>query len=167
MTLAQQLGIELPANCCFDCAEMLFIRTNQEAVNFAMSRLLRNHLIYEAQKQKMRYFFELIALAISLLILTINYHMSKKAEKGFFSEATLFLFSFMLLGIIFFFHATDFVFLYLAMELISLALYTLVASDKSSLKSVEAGLKYFILGSFSSLIYLLGCYFIIWVLWHC
>jgi NADH:ubiquinone oxidoreductase subunit 2 (subunit N) len=46
--------------------------------------------------------------------------------------------------------------LYLAIEMQSLCLYVLAASKKDSSFSTEAGLKYFILGSFSSALLLFG-----------
>jgi len=101
-------------------------------------------------------FFEMLVLCITLVIIILNYVMHQRGEKGFFSEAVLFIFALSVLGIFFFLLATDFIFLYLSIELISLSLYVLVASEKVNLKSVEAGLKYFVVGSFTSLIYLLG-----------
>jgi NADH-quinone oxidoreductase subunit N len=52
--------------------------------------------------------------------------------------------------------AADLLLLYLALELTALALYVLVALRRSSLRSTEAGLKYFLLGAFSSALLLLG-----------
>lgn len=46
--------------------------------------------------------------------------------------------------------------LFLGIEIISIPLYILTASDKSNLKSVEASLKYFLMGSFSTGIMLMG-----------
>ena len=47
--------------------------------------------------------------------------------------------------------------IYLGLELQSLSLYILATINKNSLKSSEAGLKYFVLGSLSSGILLYGC----------
>jgi len=60
------------------------------------------------------------------------------------------------LGLIFLVSAYDLLSLYLAIELQSLCLYVLAASKKDSSFSTEAGLKYFILGSFSSALLLFG-----------
>jgi NADH-quinone oxidoreductase subunit N len=46
--------------------------------------------------------------------------------------------------------------LFLGVEIISIPLYVLAASDKRNLKSNEAGLKYFLMGAFSTGILLLG-----------
>lgn len=60
------------------------------------------------------------------------------------------------LGLLFLSSAYDLISLYLAIEVQSLCLYVLAASKKNSSFSLEAGLKYFILGSFSSALFLFG-----------
>ena len=45
---------------------------------------------------------------------------------------------------------------YLGLELFSLSLYILIATNRNDNKSIEASLKYFILGAISSGIYLFG-----------
>jgi|TARA_B110000444_G_scaffold250497_1_gene277016 proton-translocating NADH-quinone oxidoreductase chain N len=51
----------------------------------------------------------------------------------------------------------DFISMYLAIEMQSLCFYVLAASKRNSEFSTEAGLKYFLLGAFSSGILLFGC----------
>lgn len=65
------------------------------------------------------------------------------------------------LGTLLLLESKDFLIFYLSLELSSFVLYLLVASRKENSYSTEAGLKYFILGSLSSIILLLGislCY---------
>ena len=50
--------------------------------------------------------------------------------------------------------------LFLGIEIISIPLYILAAGDKNSLKSNEAGLKYFLMGAFSTGLMLLGIAFL-------
>jgi NADH-quinone oxidoreductase subunit N len=52
--------------------------------------------------------------------------------------------------------ATDLIALYLGLELMSLSLYVIAAIDRDSVKSTEAGLKYFVLGALSSGMLLYG-----------
>src|SRR6266852_5052494 len=52
--------------------------------------------------------------------------------------------------------ATDLIALYLGLELMSLALYVVAASNRDSVRSTEAGLKYFVLGALSSGMLLYG-----------
>jgi len=61
-----------------------------------------------------------------------------------------------ILGLFFLASSYDLISLYLALEMQSLCLYVLAASRKNSSFSTEAGLKYFILGSFSSALFLFG-----------
>ena len=63
---------------------------------------------------------------------------------------------FAVLGIFLLCSANDLITAYLAIELQSLAFYILAAFKKNSTYSVEAGLKYFILGAFSSGLFLFG-----------
>lgn len=53
--------------------------------------------------------------------------------------------------------AGDLIALYLGLELMSLSLYVVAASNRDSIKSTEAGLKYFVLGALSSGMLLYGC----------
>src|SRR5438874_12931625 len=52
--------------------------------------------------------------------------------------------------------AADLIALYLRLELMSLALYVVAAIDRDSVRSTEAGLKYFVLGALSSGMLLYG-----------
>lgn len=60
------------------------------------------------------------------------------------------------LGILLMISANDLISLYLALELQSLALYVVAAINRDSLRSTEAGLKYFVLGALSSGMLLYG-----------
>src|SRR5258708_9904 len=53
--------------------------------------------------------------------------------------------------------AGDVIAIYLGLELMSLALYVVAASNRDSVQSTEAGLKYFVLGALSSGMLLYGC----------
>jgi len=63
---------------------------------------------------------------------------------------------FSLLGLLLLCSSNDLITAYLSIELQSLSFYVLAASRKNSTFSVDAGLKYFILGSFSSSLFLFG-----------
>ena len=52
--------------------------------------------------------------------------------------------------------ANDLIVVFLALEILSIALYVLAAFDRRRLESGEAGLKYFVLGAFSSAVMLYG-----------
>jgi len=64
------------------------------------------------------------------------------------------------IGMLFMVSAASFIALYLGFELQSLSLYVLAAFNRDSLRSSEAGLKYFVLGALSSGMMLYGISFI-------
>jgi NADH-quinone oxidoreductase subunit N len=57
-------------------------------------------------------------------------------------------------------NATNFFIIFILLELLSLCLYVLAAFNRRKLYSIEAGIKYFILGSFSSSLILIGIIFL-------
>lgn len=61
------------------------------------------------------------------------------------------------LGMMIIISSHDFIAMYLGLELQSLALYVLASFDRRSVRSSEAGIKYFLLGALSSGILLYGC----------
>jgi len=73
---------------------------------------------------------------------------------NYFEYSILILFA--LLGIFFICSSNDLITAYLSIELQSLSFYLMAAIKKDSAFSVDAGLKYFILGAFSSSLFLFG-----------
>lgn len=63
---------------------------------------------------------------------------------------------FAILGLVLLCSCNDFITMFLSLELQSLSFYTLAALKKRSSYSVESGLKYFVVGSFASGIFLFG-----------
>lgn len=63
-------------------------------------------------------------------------------------------------GMLFFVSSNSLLSLYISLELMSLPIYILSASDRNNSISTEAGLKYFILGAVASGIFLMGITFI-------
>ena len=81
--------------------------------------------------------------------------MRKSSKLNAFEYMILILFS--TASMLFMISSFDFISMYLTVELQSLCFYVLAASRRNSEFSTEAGLKYFILGAFSSGILLFGC----------
>lgn len=88
-----------------------------------------------------------------VLFLSNNYLKFEQILKSFEYFLILLL---SVLGMFFLVSSNDFLSLYLSVEFQSLALYVLAAFKQNSLFSIEAGLKYFILGTFSSGLLLFG-----------
>lgn len=96
----------------------------------------------------------LICFGIITMFFSINSIKTNKEENSGFEQPLFFLLA--ISGMLVMLEASDFISFYLAFELQSFVLYILAGSDRQSKKSTEAGLKYFILGSFSSACMLFG-----------
>jgi NADH-quinone oxidoreductase subunit N len=86
------------------------------------------------------------------LLLSLDYLTLERQQK--FEYGTLVLLA--TLGMLMLISASDLIALYLGLELMSLPLYVIAASNRESAKSTEAGLKYFVLGALSSGMLLYG-----------
>jgi NADH-quinone oxidoreductase subunit N len=99
-------------------------------------------------------FLKILALtgSAAAILMSIDYDRREKQER--FEYSVLILLS--TLGMMMLISAADLIALYLGLELMSLPLYVVAASHRSSLRSTEAGLKYFVLGALSSGMLLYG-----------
>lgn len=96
----------------------------------------------------------LILLGAALaIILSIGYLEREKA--GRFEYPILILFA--TLGMLLMVSANDLLMLYMGLEMQSLALYVIASIRRDTLRSTEAGIKYFVLGALSSGMLLYGC----------
>jgi NADH-quinone oxidoreductase subunit N len=93
----------------------------------------------------------LAATAMSLLV-AIGYLRREQLEVA--EYVSLMLFSAM--GMLVMTTANDLIVVFLALEILSIPLYVLAAFHRRRLSSQEAGIKYFVLGAFSSAIFLYG-----------
>jgi NADH-quinone oxidoreductase subunit N len=99
-------------------------------------------------------FVKLVLLAGSGLSLLMSWDYLRRENLAKFEYPVLILFA--TLGMMLMVSATDFLSLYVGLELQSLALYVLAAFKRDDLKSSESGLKYFVLGALSSGLILYG-----------
>jgi NADH-quinone oxidoreductase subunit N len=99
-------------------------------------------------------FLKVLALlgAAGAMLLSLDYLEQEKQQK--FEYGPLVVLS--TLGMCVLISANDLIALYLGLELMSLALYVIAASDRDNVRSTEAGLKYFVLGALSSGMLLYG-----------
>ena len=95
----------------------------------------------------------LIAGSLLAIMMSSNYNEQERISR--FEYPILILFA--TLGMFMMVSANDLIALYVGMELQSLSLYVLAAFRRDSLRSSEAGLKYFVLGALSSGMLLYGC----------
>ena len=87
------------------------------------------------------------------LILGLGFIRREKMERIEYPVLLLFA----TLGMMMMISANDLISLYMGLELQSLALYVVAAFQRDSLRSTEAGLKYFVLGALASGMLLYGC----------
>jgi NADH-quinone oxidoreductase subunit N len=99
-------------------------------------------------------FLKLLTLAGSAgaLLLSLDYLTDEKLQKFEFGVLVLLA----TLGMLLLISASDLIALYLGLEMMSLPLYVVAASNRDSSRSTEAGLKYFVLGALSSGMLLYG-----------
>ncbi len=99
-------------------------------------------------------FMKLLVLGGSILVLVMS--MGDLARANLLSSEFAVLLLLSVLGMMLMISAGSLISLYLGLELQSLALYVLAAIDRGQVRSSEAGLKYFVLGSLSSGMLLYG-----------
>ena len=100
------------------------------------------------------FFFKFIILFGSLVIVCISYNYLKDLD--LITPEFFFLILFSLVGILILISSKNIISMYLGLELQSICLYVLAAYKKTDLRSSESGIKYFVMGAFSSAILLYG-----------
>lgn len=99
-------------------------------------------------------FLKILSLTGSAVTLLLSIEFLEHESRRIFEYAILVMLS--TVGMMVLISAGDLITLYLGLELMSLALYVVAASDRDNAKSTEAGLKYFVLGALSSGMLLYG-----------
>jgi len=99
-------------------------------------------------------YLKILALIGSAVTLIMSAEILAEPSRRMFEYAVLVLLS--SAGMMLLISAGDLIMLYLGLELMSLALYVVAASNREDPKSNEAGLKYFVLGALSSGMLLYG-----------
>jgi NADH-quinone oxidoreductase subunit N len=106
---------------------------------------------------KSLFFGILVSICVLVYLLLNGSEIEKVGQHRAEYFALLF---FIMCGIFIVISFANLTMLFIGVEIISIPLYVLASSDKRNLKSNEAGLKYFLLGSFSTGIMLLGIAFL-------
>src|SRR6478736_8361273 len=100
-------------------------------------------------------FLGVVVLAATLLTLMLSSeYLGRQGIRSRPEYVALLLFS--ATGMLVMTTANDLMVVFVALETLSIPLYVLAAYDRNRLRSLEAGMKYFILGAFSSAIFLYG-----------
>ena len=96
--------------------------------------------------------FVVVAATLLAVLLAADYLQ----REGFAAPEYLALMLLSAAGMLVMTTANDLIVVFLALEILSIPLYVLAAFDRRRLRSQEAGIKYFVLGAFSSAIFLYG-----------
>ena len=100
-------------------------------------------------------YMKVLVLIGSVVTLLMSERFLRREGMDRFEYPVLIVFA--TLGMMMMLSANDLIALYLGLELQSLSLYVVAAFQRDSLRSTEAGLKYFVLGALSSGLLLYGC----------
>ena len=109
---------------------------------------------YTIAQDYLSFFSKSLVISTSVFCMIFIYQYIKTQKINHFEYFLLLLLG--VLGVLLLCSSNDLITAYLAIELQSLAFYVLAAFKKNSSFSVDAGLKYFILGAFSSSLFLFG-----------
>ncbi len=99
-------------------------------------------------------FMKVLILLAAALVLVISVGYIRREQMDRFEYPVLIVFA--VVGMLMMVSANDLISLYIGLELQSLALYVIAAFRRDTLRSTEAGLKYFVLGALSSGMLLYG-----------
>jgi len=102
------------------------------------------------------WFTRLIGLGTGLVILLVNQHVPIPSERGEYFALLLF----SLVGVLLVGVANDLILLFLALELVSVPTYILIALSRIDARAQESAVKYFFLGSFAAALMLYGFSFL-------
>ncbi len=97
-----------------------------------------------------------LTLGLGAVIILVNWSQPDPGECGEYMAMILF----SLLGVLITASANDWVVLFLALELVSIPTYVLVALSQSDARSSEAGIKYFFLGALAAAVLAYGVSFV-------
>ncbi len=101
------------------------------------------------------HFMKVLTLGASALAIVMSRQFVKAGRFDHFEYPILILLA--TLGMLMMISANDLIALYMGLELQSLSLYVIASINRDSVRSTEAGLKYFVLGALSSGMLLYGC----------
>jgi NADH-quinone oxidoreductase subunit N len=93
-------------------------------------------------------FFKRFFLAAALIVLVISVEFADSIQSGISEFYSLLIFA--LTGMLFAASANDFALLFVSLELVTVTFYVLTSFQRSRLLSLEAGVKYLIIGALST-----------------
>ncbi len=141
----KRLGLPLVILSCLAALGILMLNYNGD-----YSSLMNNMLVFD----NFSFGFSCVMILVTMGVLVISKYYYRENIEHLSDIYALFIFS--LIGGILLVSFQSLVMLFLGLEILSIPLYILAASNRRNLFSNEAGLKYFLMGSFASCFLLLG-----------
>lgn len=126
---------------------LIILLTGDGQVTYTFSNMFVDDLMADMLK-----FFTVLSVSVALFYARPYVNARPDMAKGEFYVLTLFA----TLGMMVMISANHFLTIYLGLEMLSLALYALVALNRNSVTSTEAAMKYFVLGALASGLLLYG-----------
>jgi NADH-quinone oxidoreductase subunit N len=135
----------------FQCALLVYHLFDYLLINHTFDRSsFEGMLSHGFQGDLKRTFFLMSSVCVS--VLGNRYLGGKNLGHGEFHHLTMIATA----GLMLLCQSSNFIILFVALETVALAFYPLVAYDRNSAKSLEAGIKYLVFGALSSALLLLG-----------
>ncbi len=128
------------------------------ALDYSGKMIISSNFNGMLQYDKFGFIFLFVVIIALLIYFLLNGKDIEAVGNHPYEYFALIFFVFCGIGLITFFN--NLLILFIGIEIISIPLYILTASDKRNLKSNEAALKYFLMGAFSTGIMLLGIAFL-------
>lgn len=127
---------------------------------FNMEDFIVNNIYYNFffLKDQSTTIIQVILTILSMIILITSYFYNKNNSILYWEYPILIIFS--ITSVFFLVGSNEIISFYFLLEFQSICFYILAAYNRKSKKSLESGIKYFIMGSFSSILLLLGFSFI-------
>ncbi len=122
------------------CCSLITVATHQDGITHLFHHMFVDDLMSDVLKL-------LTYLSVSMMLV---YSRSYLLARGLFTGEFLALVLFSTLGMMVMISASNFLTLYLGLELLALSLYAMVALQRDSAIATESAMKYFILGAMAS-----------------
>lgn len=142
---ARKLALPMVLLACLGALALVVFR-----LNGGYDEVLNNMLLFD----NFSHGFNIVLIILSMGVLAMSHYYYKSNTEHLTDIYALILFS--LVGAVLSASYQNLVMLFIGIEILSIPLYVLAGSNRRNLFSNEAGLKYFLMGSFASAFLLLG-----------
>jgi NADH-quinone oxidoreductase subunit N len=152
--ISEIFGIILLVSCFLICYEnQYFLNIIGQPLTNVFNYNLDTHMLYDDVSAISKIF--LCFFSFIFFNIVSDFILKSKLTFEFFI-----LLFFAILGLLFICSSGDFILIFIAIELVSLISYAITGFRKNSVRSIEAGIKYLVVGALASSLFVLGTSFI-------